>query len=774
MNNISRRKFLFSTFVAAASPYVIWGRQSDNGISESISFKPLQVRLPENVSPVVGAWFPQEPEMHPEGFRRYLDAVEKHSHFNLLTTSMRNGSRQITDKEVHEWFKNAAVYAKGKGIGLVLEVDPRHSIAAFRSKYPDEMQERLWLKEFDLVDNQDIIATIRYDYHNGDAICSGAVTSIQMERVYCYQRGSDSIQSGTVNDITSSCKQVKSSEREISVNVSPGKEGKVDGNKICVICRVKFDYPAVFSPETIDFEADIIRQYADLPLAGLMKDEWGFPACSDGNIEKNGYWYCKHLSRAYSKSTGGRDLIRDSLLMFLGEDGRDKERQSAINHIMELYRLRNTEIEQAFYRNTKKTFGAHAFVGTHDTTFPVPDAREFERNGLNWWTATRDYAQSDETTPYCCRTSMMKKFGGPVWYNQWYAPDRGSYEKLIWSYALAGGRMNFHVLFPRGGTYTDSGIALLQGKLMQADCRVRLLNFISDAPVDCPVAVLFGHSCAMNWAGSKYDDVGMELADLFWQHGYYADLIPSTEIKGHNLHIDDAGYVRYGKQQYTAVILYHPEFEDATTVDFFREAGKGKSYLCRIGDWTRTFNADPFKGNDKLPKRMQAFSDIFSCTQLVLAELRRAGVKQQTQATITLPKWNNMGRTSAALPSSGISYLTDGTVILVSGEKDVMGDSIQRTIEVNGHDVTFDAIGVASVRLTREGKTIAMAAGGLKAFKTGDMVIELTQRVDIALWKDLNGNWQGVLQHLEGPIPEVLTTISKNWIRLSIPETLVV
>ena len=123
------------------------------------------------------------------------------------------------------------------------------------------------------------------------------------------------------------------------------------------------------------------------------------------------------------------------------------ERTAAINHLMRLRYLRNTEIERAFYRATKATFGSGAFVGTHDTTIPFPDAREFERNGLNWWAATRDYGQSDETTPYCCRTSMAKKFGGAVWYNQWYAPTPDSYEKLIWSYALAGGRMNFHVFY---------------------------------------------------------------------------------------------------------------------------------------------------------------------------------------------------------------------------------------------------------------------------------------------------------------------------------------
>ena len=145
------------------------------------------------------------------------------------------------------------------------------------------------------------------------------------------------------------------------------------------------------------------------------------PPIHDGNPNKNGYWFSRHQAEAYAKASGGRDLVRDSLLMWLGEAGRASERQAAVNAVMELNRARNTEIEEAYYRNAKAIFGADSFVGTHDTVFPYPDAREFERNGLNWWTAVRDIAQTDEITPYSCRTSLAKKFGG-LWYNSGTTP----------------------------------------------------------------------------------------------------------------------------------------------------------------------------------------------------------------------------------------------------------------------------------------------------------------------------------------------------------------
>jgi hypothetical protein len=121
---------------------------------------------------------------------------------------------------------------------------------------------------------------------------------------------------------------------------------------------------------------------------------------------------------------------------------------------------------------------------------------------------------------------------------------------------------------------------------------------------------------------------------------------------------------------------------------------------------------------------------------------------------------------------SGQCRLLDRTVILASGEKDVMGDPIQTTITVDGHDVTFDAVGVAAVRLDPRGQVAAMAAGGLKASACGDLHIQLPDPADIALWRDAQGQWQGVLQGHTGPIPDALTRITKNWTRLRLPAPL--
>jgi hypothetical protein len=124
------------------------------------------------------------------------------------------------------------------------------------------------------------------------------------------------------------------------------------------------------------------------------------------------------------------------------------------------------------------------------------------------------------------------------------------------------------------------------------------------------------------------------------------------------------------------------------------------------------------------------------------------------------------------MPASGHTRLTDGTVILVAGEKDRTGDPIQETIEVHGHKVTFDAAGVAAVRLSKDGKLEAMAAGGLRHFKAGPVEIKLDKPADVALWRDPKGTLQGVLQGYEGDVPADLAALTSNWLRLELPPRL--
>ena len=723
------------------------------------------IRLPDHVMPVLGCWFWRGEEFTANGYKDFIDKTTKHSPYDVLVQSTRAFEKEVTDDEVYQQLKRAAEYAHEKGIRMTVDLDIRLARRAFEAKYPNQLQEMLILHEVPFSVN-DHVETVVYSQDLSDHYTGNTTNYIPLSgsllRVYAYHRTDEGIDPNSLSEITRQCTVFFASGDSVRISIPANHVS----NQTYACAMVSFRHLAadVFAPNFISFQREIIDRYADLPLAGISKDEWGFPPCFKSTI--NEFWYSKNRALAYAKRTGGRDLLEDCLLMYLGIEGRERERRLAINHFRYMSLMRNGAIENDFYLTAKKVFGPDALVLVHPTWYPYPDFREYKKNGLDWWIATRDWAQTDEITPFAVRTSLAKKWGSPVWYNMYYADNLADYERSVWTHALAGGRINYHSLYPDRGKYADRDLELLKGDLMRAESRVRLLNYISKTPLDCPVAVIFGHACTMNWAGPAYDDVGMELVDSLWRLGFPADLIPSSEIRSKQLHIDENGWISYGQQKYAAVVLYHPEFEGLPTAGFFTSAVDGPTRMFRIGNWTQDFNAQDFDGKGSLPVSMMAMEDIPSLIPELIKALENQGIARQTPATVFR---ESHFPSSSSPPPVGFCRLIDGTVIQVAGKENVSGDPILSTREINGHQVTFDAIGVAAVRLSKEGAVEAMAAGGLKSFKGPGLEITLDERIDLAFWLNENGKWEGVVQGWEDDLPPELLELTRDWSRLAVP-----
>ncbi len=261
----------------------------------------------------------------------------------------------------------------------------------------------------------------------------------------------------------------------------------------------------------------------------------------------------------------------------------------------------------------------------------------------------------------------------------------------------------------------------------------------------------------------------MAVADRLWEEGYYADLIPSSEISEGHLVLAPDGRVQYGPQRYAAVILIQPQYERPAMAEFFRAASAaGKTALFRVGEWTRDFEGNVFAGNDALPAVM-APADAAAVADQAIGRMKAAGIEPQTRCA---PRSTGDFPVSMMPLPSGRCRLLDGTVILASGEKNVMGDPIRATIAVNGRDMAFDAVGVAAARLDKEGHLEALAGGGLKSFRGGGLTIELPERLDLALWRGRKGGWRGVLHGWTGPIPAGLMMITHDWLRTAAPQPL--
>lgn len=711
--------------------------------------------------PGVGTWFWREQEFLTDGYKRFIDLYARHTNFRLLTTSIRH-NRWVGDPKVHDQVKEATIYARKNGMGIVFDLDIRHSRESFREQFPDEMQELVRMREIDLKETGTVSLRIE-GMKMGDHYTFGPAPdydsySSRLLRVYSYTSSG-----GDIQDITDRC-TIKQADGD-TVQVIIACNDKDSGRKACVMAAFTMFTPDVFSPNLPEFEKSLLEQYADVPLAGACKDEWGFPGRFDPS--SSDLWYSESMAKAYADRRPSHDLLRDMLLMFKDEPGKQSERATAINHYMQLSWKQCAEVENLYYESVKEIFGDTAMAMTHPTWVPFPDKREIFKNGLDWWAVKRDLAQTDESTPYCVRTALTKKWNSPLWYNMYYNTNLESYKTELWESVLGGGRLDYHQMFPYPNWLTDPewNKALLKNSLMQAETRVQLLNYISTKPIDCPVAVIFGHTSATNWIAPGFADVGLKVTDELWEAGFYADLIPTSEIASGALNIGADGSIQYGDQQYKAAVLYNPEYEQKETADFFsRASADGKTRIYWTGNWSKDFEGNPFSGADTLPATMKHLDSNIAAKE-VIEFLSSKGILPYTTCTP-----NNAKYGSSMIPgTSGKLRLIDGTVILASGSNDVMGDLIQKAIVVDGHNVTFDAIGIAAVRLDKKGKLEAMAGGGLKSFVGGGVEIVMPTRADVALWKDKNGVWQGVLQGYEGEVPENLATFCNRWIFLKPP-----
>ena len=763
-------KLLFVILITFNSIFSYSQQVNDNILIPNNSTNSKNVLLDYDL-PSLGAWFWGKQEFLPDGYKIFIDQVAKHSCYNILSTDIRIPGKDITDIEVYKQVKLATEYAKEKGIGIALSLDPRTARRKFEEAYPNELQESLWLEEVKLSDGYPVDIVVK-SVNLTDHMNSQKTPYISFDgslvKVISYNKTSEGADPVSIKDITDKCSVLSLSDDSISVRLPQQEKGYQQ--HACVMISYKHLYPDVFAPHLIEFTREIIRSYSDVPLAGGMRDEWGFPPSTpaDKMAKGNHFWYSKYYADAYLQKTGGRDLLEDCFLMYIGIRGQESERFRAINHYMELNRERNSELEKDFYNTIKEVFGKDAVILSHPTWYPYPDKLESKKNGLYWWVALRDWAQTDEVTPFAARTALAKKWNSPVWYNQFYDYNPGikNYYIELWSSVLAGGRLNYHPASSARKGISTGRTELLWGNLMRGESRVRLLNFISDSPLNCPVAVIFGHPSTMNWAGPYFEDLGMQLVDSLWSKGVRVDLIPTSEIENSSLVVDEDGWVRYGKQKYAAVILYNPEFEKSSTAEFFNHAAKGKTKLFRKGNWSHNFDGVKYNGNTALPKEMIAVDNDEVVIKEVLKIFKKQNIELQTPSSRVL---EGFGHTSVAPPTEGFCHLIDGTVIQVAGTNDVGGDLIKSTINIGKHKVDFNAIGVAAVRLDKAGNVEALAAGGLKHFKAGDLEIDLDERVDIALWKDNTGKFQGVIQGLKGEVPSRLLAITDDWVHLNIP-----
>lgn len=447
----------------------------------------------------------------------------------------------------------------------------------------------------------------------------------------------------------------------------------------------------LWSDHLLEYTEELAKDYKSLGADAAMRDEWGLPPTSDKVFEEHkAFWYSKKMAEAFEKRFGYP--LKDAIMRIV----RAKGPELSVDQYEQLLFSRNAEIEQHHYELTKRLWGKDAYVTKHPTWFPAIDRFDFQRNGLHWWAARRDWAQTDEIVPLPAQLGLAKTFGGPCWMNEGYQDAPEKYAPMVWRYLLSGGRMVYHPVY--GGDWAKdkpwaerrvSGLmSILEGPCGIAQKRARLVSAISRAQLDSPVALVFDHWDIMNWTGPSYRNWGEKVAFGLSDRGWAVDAFPHTAVVAADgpWTVED-GYLYCGRQRYEVLVRMNTNL----VADLVKKATKTAVY----------------EGSDP------------EVVAKVSAELERRGTVRQPPTVDEFSFWGFAK--SRLVGTEGVATLQDGTKIVVKGANpNPAGDPIEGVLEFPNGKVEYSATGVFAARLKADGSLAAYCGGGLRHVRCGD------------------------------------------------------
>lgn len=670
--------------------------------------------------------------------------------YNVITLTPR-WQQEISGDDYAEAVRRLSDIARSYGVKLLADSDPRQDRTAFFARFPD--------KTLDLS-----VVTLGADGTNAvEAVCPSILETLS-------PAGGDMVGQG-VRRVRVFAARVDHAGAVLSRRPLDGGDFNLEacedraritvaslrpGERPLAVVTFRRNSIDVFSSEEREFSRGFLERLGKLGADGGMRDEYGVSSTSGEPIrEHRVFLTSESLLPRWREKTGGRDLTDDLALLSLPCAPAERGlRSRLIRAYAELVFETVSASERDFYRQTKEIFGADAYVAKHPTWQPVICAAEFLKNGLDWWAAPRDWAQTDEMTPVPAALGMAKKFGSPNWMNEGWKPFPIWYRKATWTYAMCGGRMVYHPLCG-GQCYTYSlsprdqfmrGLLdVLNGEQVITQCRIRLLNLVSDAAPDGEVALVFGHRRIMDWSDAAYEDWGRDLSCRLWEQGFPPDLYPSDELGNGTFRVTDDGWLAVGRETYRVLIVRHLDETDRAALERLTAGRRLKTRIVDVGD-----DGDAFA---------QAMAGL-------------EGAVRQTPIEHPAPQPKGMLWDMVYPQPDGVLVLNDGTKARIKAlAPSQAGDRVSDTLAFAGGSVSFDAEGVFAARLGADGKIEALGGAAVRRFSAPGLEAKFSRPYDFVLRRNPAGRLEGLWQASAdaGEVPPELRRLAVNWRKLVVP-----
>lgn len=710
---------------------------------------PVQV-MPENVFWSFGT---RDFSEGMKTFGKLMDEGLDRSTYNCITLTLRCNP-ELGDAETLAAAKQAIAKAHAQGVKVYMDTDPRIARREFFARWPEDRQSVAsvtvsvptnGIATFSAVfrpvqDHMSWGSRSAYRPLSGKVVSAFAAKRRADGALDFASRRTVEVESDvSLRDWREAARGGYGSTEFSEATVKGRAAGLAADEALVVVSAAEYFSADLFSPHLLPFCRELMERYRAVGADGGMRDEWGF--IPEHRPDWRRFFYSPHFAKAYAAASG-RDLLADFPLMAYGPVG-DASRTAAIGAYMKMTLARNVEIEQDFYATDKRLFGADVYVAKHPTWTTLMGPGEVYHNGIDWWQATRDWAQGDEITPIYALNGMAKKFGGPVWLNEGYTPTPEQNAFRVWTYALCGGRQVFHGLFGgnrlRGLPWEESRVRgsldLLAPDNLAAQTRVRLASLVTRAQMDSPVAFVFGHEELVDWSAPGFANHGRAQLAALMAKGWWADAYPASEFALGTFSVDADGWLRVGQQRYRALALWQLRSAEKTALDALTA---GKTLRTRLFDGAQT--------------------DALAAYLAEVQATRQPCVQANTWAGPLYPA------------PDGALALLDGTVIRIAADAThLAGLPISDTLVSNGAKAVVEAEGLCAFR-AEKGRTTAFAAGRLKRVSAPGLELVLDQPEDVVLrWID--GAWHGVWQtaRRDAPVPAALLRLTGHWTRLLMP-----
>ena len=629
-------------------------------------------------------------------YREQIDdllARSTFSHIYITTHWCHNG---LTNPETQACLKATAQQLHSAGRNMILEVDVRAEKARFAAEHPDDRAGFLYWKTAALADGA-CSFTIKGsegkelfggDYQSGDELLTA--TAYQTD-----DRGF------VMEDSLHPVKAVLS--RTDSATVTVKWTPKNSGEQLFVAVWSLFDFPDLYSHAYYAESEKTMNLASAIGADGAALDELCFMWHPDFDFTPGSYMAmdnCPIYSRGMYDSYAakfGRDYITDCLFRYASSNS-DPRRIAATNRYFKHLREGIAQAENTFYKQVKRYLGEDAFVGVHNTWFCIEEVQnspEIWRTGITWWSVEKDFGFTDEIMLYPVRTALAHKASAPLFYNMWYSEGTqqlSTFFPEMWRNIRHGGRTIslsyecFHERFGVQQLYRPGeleAVAAIEKKIAGVD------EFVK-SPARCDVAIVTSLAALCNRkenvdGNGRWDSFGGKLKEVFtltrdlWIAGWNCDLIGDNEIYDKHLFINKEGYLCYGNQVYTCLILAFPQFAQKELTSFLAELAKSNTRIIVVGNADTDFDGETMES----PAKALPHAPYFPLRPEI------------GDITALLEEW---GIQTNRVPCGCI--MQDGTVVLTCSSPDKpTGNPLHSRFVLNGKSITVDGTDVVCLRM---------------------------------------------------------------------------